>query len=368
MIVGTNTFKSYNQSQILVKMAECFSCISPRLRKDFHYEYDDDSDSEVEDHRDEGEQETTQDEIRDEPSPSNQSSRNYEFVDSEKGETPLEQTELEQTEPKPTSKQDEILRKLGILYLDEKVTRARAHDSETDNVILREAGVYFVDEPKKQNEEEKSKKMEEFKQKISNNTISERDAKILKESGVLSFDGFSITKDEPITQEETHLETIEYKSPSVTTSDSTTLASGSVNSSYADRKLRRRLRKGWTLTGRECMCGMPVIFLKGSYECVICGVVGDDTFCDEEQGTVQEVESHMVGGSPGVFLLSSDTNMSTLPSVDQTDQTEEAMRAELGQRLFSGWVMLGTSCPNCSLPLIGNNGDTPAACVRCDKV
>jgi len=346
----------------LVKMAECFSCISPRIGKEdtkqnvFYY---DDSDSEIEDHRDEGEQETTHDEIREEPSPLNKSSRDYEFADSEKGETPLEQTES-----KTISKQEEILRKLGILYLDDKVTRARAHDTETDEAILRKAGVYFVDEDK-QNEEEKSKndQMEEFKQKISNKTISERDAKILKESGVLSFEGFSITKDEPIAKEETHLETIEYKPP-VTTSDSTTL-SGSVNSSYADRKLRRRLRKGWTLIGRECMCGMPVIALKGSYECVICGVVGDETYCGEEEDTVQEVESHMVGGSPGVFLLSSDTNMSTLPSVDHTDQTEEALRAELGQRLFSGWVLLGTSCPKCSLPLIGNNSDTPAACVRC---
>ena len=98
-------------------------------------------------------------------------------------------------------------------------------------------------------------------------------------------------------------------------------------------------------------------------------MVDDDAYCDEEEGTAQdEVASHMVGGSPGVFLLptaSSYTDMSTLPSVAHSAQEEEAMRAELGQRLFSGWVLLGTSCPYCSLPLIGNNGDTPVACVRC---
>eukprot|EP00985_Skeletonema_marinoi_P013238 scaffold6540_cov110-Skeletonema_marinoi.AAC.2 len=206
-------------------------------------------------------------------------------------------------------------------------------------------------------------KKEEFIKKISNKTINEREAKILKESGVLSLSGFSITKDENPTTDDTHLETIENKPLSVTTtSDSTTLASGSINSSYADRKLRRRLRKGWTTTGRECMCGMPVIFLKGTYECVICGVVEEETYCDEVEH-IQQVESHMVGGSPGVFLLSSDDT--TLPSVDHTDQAEEALRAELGHRLFSGWVLVGTRCPACSLPLIGNNSDTPAACVRC---
>mmetsp|Transcript_21989 Transcript_21989/g.33586 ORF Transcript_21989/g.33586 Transcript_21989/m.33586 type:complete len:338 (-) Transcript_21989:15-1028(-) len=336
-------------------MAECFSCMSPRLGKEDMKQPVFFDDNEVEDHRDEGEQETTQDEFRDEPSPSNDT-RDFEF----------RETPLEQTESKTISKQEEILRKLGILYLDDKVTRARIHETETDEVILREAGVSLVDTPEYKQEEEKKTmidKKEEFIKKISNKTINEREAKILKESGVLSLSGFSITKDENPTTDDTHLETIENKPLSVTTtSDSTTLASGSINSSYADRKLRRRLRKGWTTTGRECMCGMPVIFLKGTYECVICGVVEEETYCDEVEH-IQQVESHMVGGSPGVFLLSSDDT--TLPSVDHTDQAEEALRAELGHRLFSGWVLVGTRCPACSLPLIGNNSDTPAACVRC---
>ena len=50
-------------------MAECFSCMSPRLGKEDMKQSVFFDDNEVEDHRDEGEQETTQDEIRDEPSP-----------------------------------------------------------------------------------------------------------------------------------------------------------------------------------------------------------------------------------------------------------------------------------------------------------
>jgi len=317
-------------------MAECFSCMSPRLGKEDMKQSVFFDDNEVEDHRDEGEQETTQDEIRDEPSPSNDT-RDFEF----------RETPLEQTESKTISKQEEILRKLGILYLDDKVTRARIHETETDEVILREAGVSLVDTPEYKQEEEKKTmidKKEEFIEKLSNKTINEREAKILKESGVLSLSGFSITKNENPTKDDKHLETIENKPLSVTTtSDSTTLASGSINSSYADRKLRRRLRKGWTTTGRECMCGMPVIFLKGTYECVICGVVEEETYCDEVKH-IQQVER---------------------PSVHHTGQAEEALRAKLGHRLFSGWELVGTRCPACSLPLIGNNSDTPAACVRC---
>eukprot|EP00984_Skeletonema_dohrnii_P032382 scaffold26473_cov138-Skeletonema_dohrnii-CCMP3373.AAC.3 len=328
-------------------MAECFSCMSPRLGKEDMKQSVFFNDNEVEDHRDEGEQETTQDEIRDEPSPSNDT-RDFEFSSTENLDG---ETTLVQTESKTISNQEEILRKLGILYLDDKVTRARIHETETDEAILRKAGVSLVDTPEYKQEEEKKK----FIEKISNKTINEREAKILKESGVLSLAGFSITKDENPTKDDTHLETIENKPLSVTTSDSNsaTLALGSINSSYADRKLRRRLRKGWTTTGRECMCGMPVIFLKGTYECVICGVVEEETYCDEVKH-IKQVESHMVGGSPGA-----------LPSVDHTVQAEKALQAELGHRLFSGWVLVGTRCPACSLPLIGNNSDTPAACVRC---
>lgn len=336
--------------------------MSPRLGKeDIKHDVFFDN-NEVEDHRDEGEQVVaTKDETRENKTPSKRSSSADGFVaasgSNDDGETPVEQTE-----PNPISKQEEILRKLGILYLDEKVTRARVHDTDTDVVILREAGISIVDTPEYKQEEEKKSKYNtrrEFNDKISSKSITEQDAKLLRDFGVLSLAGLTITKDE------SHRETLENKPISVTASDSTTVASGSVNTNYADRKLRRRLRKGWTTIGRECVCGMPVIAFKGSYECVICGVVGDETYCDEVEDIVQ-MESHMIGGSPGVFLLSSDTNMSTLPSVDHTDdQEEEALREELGHRLFSGWVLIGTGCPVCSLPLIGNNSDAPAVCVRC---
>lgn len=353
-----------NQPGSLGKMVECFSCMSPRLGKGEVREnvFHDDNDI-VEDRRDEGEQGAAEDEMREGPSPSNHSTRDFGF------QSPINSSDnvevpLKETESKIISRQEEILRKLGILYLDDKVTRARAHDAETDEVILREAGINLDNVT----ENDISEREESMKKILNKSSLSGRDAKILKESGVMGLTGFSIAKDyeQSITKKkDLRLETIENKPLPVISSDSTTMASGSINSSYADRKLRRRLRKGWALIGRECMCGMPVIALNGSYECVICGLVEDDTYCDEEEDTAQEVESHMGGGSPGVFLLDSYTDMSTLASVEHSAQEEEALRAELGQRLFSGWVLLGTSCPSCSLPLIGNNGDTPAACVRC---
>ena len=340
--------------------------MSPRLGKhDTKQTFFEDV-SQVEDRRDEGEQENVQDEMREGP---NHSSNEFILADllNSLPEEPEEvssenvETTLEQNEFKTTSKQEGILRKLGILYLDEKVTRARVYDTETDEIILREAGVSLVDTPEYKQELKKkliAEKKKEFNNKLSCKAINERDAAILKEYGVKSLAGFSITKDiEP-------RETVENKPLIVTTSESITVGSGSVNSSYADRKLRRRLRKGWAPTDRECMCGMPVITLKGTYECVICGVVGDEAFRDEVVDIVQSTEIH----GPGVFLLNSEPsglNMSTLPSEDNNEQEEEALREELGHRLFSGWVLLGTSCPACHLPLIGNNSDTPATCIRC---
>jgi uncharacterized Zn finger protein (UPF0148 family) len=340
--------------------------MSPRLGKEVTKQNVVNDYNEAGDHRDDREQVATRDETREKPSRLIQSSPNplknkaAQLASAQLASKEYVETAPEQIESKTISRQEEILRKLGILYLDHKVTRARVHENETDETILRKAGISFVDTPEYKQEAEKRSKNDmrrEFNDKISSKPIKERDAKILKDLGVLSLAGFSITKDVA--------ETLENKSISVSASDSTTstVASGSVNSSYADRKLIRRLRKGWITIGRECVCGMPVIAFKGNYECVICGVVGDETYCEEVQDIVQ-VESHMVGGSPGIFLLSSDTNMSTLPSAIHADQAEEVLREELGHRLFSGWVLIGRSCPACSLPLIGKNSNT-SVCVRC---
>ena len=355
-------------------MAECFSCMSPRLGKEelkqptFH----DDTQTDL-DHRDEEEQITATDGTRENPSPSKQSSMLV--------TPPVTQSSVQQsTEAAPAnkekedskSKHDAILRKLGILYLDDKVTRARVHETETDETILRDAGISIIEAPEFKEEQQKklkNEKKQEFIDKISKKSMSHRDKVILKESGVLNLD---TPIDAPLPNEEKHGKILSEKKSALVTFSQSTLGSGSLNSSYADRKLQRRLKKGWTTTGRECVCGMPVISnkAKGSYECVICGVVDDDKYQDEVDDIFQ-VESHMVGGSPGVFLLDSDTNMSSLPSsMDYTDEaSEEALRQELGNYLFHGWVLLGTTCPMCgSLPLIGNTSDTsdaPPVCVRC---
>jgi len=340
--------------------------MSPRLGKEElkQHTFHDDTQTDL-DHLDEEEQITAIDGTRENPSPSKQSSISQSSLQQSTEAVPANK---EKEDSK--SKHDAILRKLGILYLDDKVTRARVHETETDETILRDAGISIIEAPEFKEEQQKklkNEKKQEFIDKISKKSMSHRDAMILKESGVLNID---TPIDAPLPNEEKHGKILSEKKSALVSFSQSTLGSGSLNSSYADRKLQRRLKKGWATTGRECVCGMPVISnkAKGSYECVICGVVDDDKYHDEVDDIFQ-VESHMVGGSPGVFLLDSDTNMSSLPSsMDYTDESEEALRQELGKYLFHGWVLLGTTCPMCSFPLIGNTSDTsdaPPVCVRC---
>lgn len=298
-------------------MAECFSCMSPRvgkgdIKQQTVFRYDE---IQAHDRRDEREQINTEDEKREEPSTSlclfsNVSKRSQK--PSSKAAPTSKKTgdllPLEQNKPKAISKQEEILRKCGILYLDEKVTRARVHESESEEAILREAGISIVDASEHKQEVEKKLKninVRKLNENVSSNSISHRDANILKKLGVLSLAHREIQEE----IQENKAAPIVVSLESCPCSEST-VSTGSVNSSYAESKLRRRLRKGWTNTGRECVCGMPVICnkAKGIYECVICGVVGDEKFDGESFE-----ESH------GVFLLRSDTNASTLPSLDATE-------------------------------------------------
>eukprot|EP00984_Skeletonema_dohrnii_P032108 scaffold25556_cov144-Skeletonema_dohrnii-CCMP3373.AAC.1 len=82
-------------------------------------------------------------------------------------------------------------------------------------------------------------------------------------------------------------------------------------------------------------------------------------YCDEVKH-IQQVESHMVGGNLGGFLLrSDDNNLSTLPTKCRSHNSGgKSAASRVGTSFILGM---------CSLPLIGNNSDTPAlaACVRC---
>ena len=42
------------------------------------------------------------------------------------------------------SKEEEILRKLGVLHLENKVTRPKYNTDESDETILKQAGIYYV--------------------------------------------------------------------------------------------------------------------------------------------------------------------------------------------------------------------------------
>mmetsp|Transcript_13092 Transcript_13092/g.31838 ORF Transcript_13092/g.31838 Transcript_13092/m.31838 type:complete len:225 (-) Transcript_13092:112-786(-) len=194
--------------------------------------------------------------------------------------------------------------------------------------------------------------------------------------------------------------------------------SSTVNSTYAERELMRRLKHEWAMTGEECMeCGMPIICKSGGndlLECVICGVVGEeDNYsppgveedeCDTHVGTVDEITENPHG------VIHVGTNMSTIPSfepierfgpekhVDKVIHCEKCQAAvvevavmgedqclhcdlcakkiqeeadaaayneALGRRLFDGWELSSKNCQNCNLPLVSEYDGAPIICLRC---
>lgn len=199
-----------------------------------------------------------------------------------------------------------------------------------------------------------------------------------------------------------------------------------VNSTYAERELERRLEQGWRSAGRVCEeCGMLIISKSngGMLECVICGVVGedDDAVGEDEYvsdaedgggGTVEDVDAcgrgeYTANESPGILYVGTASTIaqSVAPSVldpghalpwyrefetvpagdvppeegqreqcDARDEKraarshvneEDAYKEELGQRLFEGWELTKLNCPGCDLPLITEGGVDSVLCLRC---
>eukprot|EP00804_Cyclotella_cryptica_P003904 CCRYP_016093-RA/>CCRYP_016093-RA protein AED:0.21 eAED:0.21 QI:0/0.5/0.66/1/0/0/3/2537/60 len=48
---------------------------------------------------------------------------------------------------------------------------------------------------------------------------------------------------------------------------------------------------------------------------------------------------------------------------DLASQDDDALKKELGRRIFSGWTLLSLSCPSCNLPLISEGKDGPCVCL-----
>ncbi|KAL3787135.1 hypothetical protein ACHAWO_005119 [Cyclotella atomus] len=211
-------------------------------------------------------------------------------------------------------RKQEILKQLGILHLEDKLTRPR-QSQETDEHILREAGAALHLENdegsiSEQSEEEGGAKatarhIEQRKLK----SMSRREIQILKEAGVTSLPIDSHVVDstttapalrECFTETTIGLTTIGgvttvQPSESFLTSPTTLgLESQGPNHTYAEKELIRRLKNGWVSSGSDCIeCGMPIIYKmdkggeKGLLECVICGILDNN----EEEGQEEMVQA-----------------------------------------------------------------------------
>mmetsp|Transcript_6204 Transcript_6204/g.13505 ORF Transcript_6204/g.13505 Transcript_6204/m.13505 type:complete len:498 (+) Transcript_6204:265-1758(+) len=199
------------------------------------------------------------------------------------------------------SREEEILRSLGVLHLDGKTTRPRYNVDETDVSILKEAGVHYVNTAEYEERanaerrmvlDKKKKKMSKEANEENKVLLTRGEAQLLRSVGVNWFDTVAAMHDQK--------DKVPFKLcdniPTSTMTGTTTATLGetsTVNSSYAERELMRRLKRGWTSTGDECReCGMPVICKgRGSdmFECVICGVVGGH---DDDDGDYNDGHGH----------------------------------------------------------------------------
>ena len=285
--------------------------------------------------------------------------------------------EEEAIEIKVQSKEEEILRKLGVLHLENKVTRPKYNTDESDETILKQAGIYYVntEEYKENTKRESSNNVE--KKKIASKLLGEKkvlssnEAQILRSAGV-AMDNMTVVKD---------------------TNDIGSTIGGetsTINSAYAERELLRRLKSGWVSSGGECKeCNMPLIRKnKGDMmECVICGVrdvVDEENYYPEGRDDVEDYESPATEDfiREQLRMLNADANMSILTSslssreqiIEEEDNEREQYhedanddryKEELGLRLFEGWELTQESC-ECNFPLISEYKGAQGICLRCD--
>ena len=294
------------------------------------------------------------------------------------GQQATSNKEEEAIEIKVQSKEEEILRKLGVLHLENKVTRPKYNTDESDETILKQAGIYYVntEEYKENAKRERNNNVE--KKKIASKLIGEKkvlssnEAQILRSAGVM-MDNMTVVKD----------------TNNMSGGGGSTIGgeSSTINSAYAERELLRRLKSGWLSSGEECKeCNMPLIRKhKGDMmECVICGVVDRDVVDEYLPEGRDDVEDYVSPATEDFIrdqlrALNADANMSILTSsltsreqavVEEDEYNEGAnddyYKEELGLRLFEGWELTQESCNQCSFPLIAEFKGSQSICLRCD--
>jgi len=303
-----------------------------------------------------------------------------------------------------------ILRELGVQFLDEKYTRAKRSDDETDIMILKENGISYINENECEElaiklKQEEDEKMEE---KIIGNvydpmirTLPLREANILRNAGVTLDEqscfefadssgestvailkkGWSATMFKchicsmpVVSNSKDILECVKCGFVMVAVdnySENDTYSSKesmTVNTSYAERELTRLLKKGYLSTGKECECGMPIICKSrgGLLECVSCGVVGGED--DDNKSDINNGPSSFI--SPKILKTISSMTMNHQSNDDETQvsmvhEMEAEFNEALGSLLFDGWQLSKLNCQTCNLPLVVKSDGDDGICLKC---
>ncbi|KAL3788072.1 hypothetical protein HJC23_008134, partial [Cyclotella cryptica] len=255
----------------------------------------------------------------------------------------------------------QILQQLGIRHLDDKLTRPRL-SQETDEHILREAGVALYHFNRQDDDEDDdnnnfTQDERESAEKTNLRTLTARKAQILREAGVKWMDHMNIDPCHTATTVGATA-TDSYVTAEHSSRDHTGLQGG-LNNTYAEKELLRRLKNGWVSTGIDCHeCGMPIICQKeggeGLMECII--LWGG--------GVLSSNDPTIIIGHDA-YCPSCEENMIMKCKSDLASQDDDALKKELGRRIFSGWTLLSLSCPSCNLPLISEGKNGPSICLRC---
>jgi len=293
--------------------------------------------------------------------------------------------EEEAIEIKVQSKEEEILRKLGVLHLENKVTRPKYNTDETDETILKQAGIYYVNTEEYTENAKREGSSNVEKKKIASKLIGEKKVLSNNEAQILRIAGVKMD----------NMTVVEDTNDISGGGGSTIGGETSINSAYAERELLRRLKSGWISPGQECKeCNMPLIRKsKGDMmECVIHGVVGEEEDRDVVDGYHPEgrddVEDYVSPATEDFIRdqlrsLNADANMSALTSsltsreklIEEEDTEREQFnegdnddryKEELGLRLFEGWELTSESCNQCNFPLIAEFNGAQSICLRCD--
>lgn len=285
-------------------------------------------------------------------------------------------------EVKLESREEEILRRLGIIHLENKVTRPRYSNDETDAMILKQAGVklYNVDDCEASGKDQRDE--DEVSEEKWSKPLSVKEAEILRSAGVTLLENTPIRYDEDSFCHKLDCATI--ATAAITIGEST------VNSTYAEKELLRRLKKGWSTTGEKCLdCGLPIICKsKGNklLECVICGVVGgEDNFNPDMEATSLDVDDPTIGTVeemeiPGILHVgtfvstighdyeshySEQPLVGTISTEKETNEMDSMYTEELGRRLFDGWVISTSKCTQCNKRLVSEFDGAPCICLIC---